>query len=110
MTAIAKIQSNTNLPLNLRGAFIRRTQLNNASLIDADLTKADLTGATMRGANLKGAKLRKTRLDGADLTGVSNLTLDQLAEASINNETKLPDYIDRAALKQRMRAKQGKLL
>lgn len=110
MSPVAKIRSPENLPLNLSGAFIRRTRLDRAVLVDANLSRADLTGASVREADLKGARLRKTILNGADLTGAANLTLDQLAEAVIDDETKLPSYIDRAALKQRMRARRGKLL
>lgn len=110
MTAVAKIQSASNRPLDLSHAFIRRTSLDGASLVNANLTKADLTGASLRNADLRGAKLSKTRLEGADLTGAANLTLDQLAEASIDADTKLPDYIDRSTLKQKMRARRGKLL
>lgn len=110
MTAVAKIQSSENLPLDLSGAFIRRTHLDRAVLVNANLTKADLTGASVRDADLKNAKLKKTILDDADLTGAKNLTLDQLSEAIINDGTRLPDYIDRTALKQRMRARRGKLL
>lgn len=110
MTTVAKIQSPDNMPLDLSGAFIRRTVLDRASLVNANLTKADLTGASVRDANLSGARLKKTVLNGADLTGARNVTLDQLAEALIDDNTKLPDYIDRAALKQRMRASRGKLL
>lgn len=110
MTPVAKIRSSGNLPLNLSGAFIRRTTLDRAVLVNADLTKADLTGASIRDANLKGARLKKAILNGADLTGAMNLTLGQLAEAVIDDDTRLPDYIDRAALKQRMRSRRGKLL
>lgn len=110
MNAVAKIQSPENLPLNLSGAFIRRTTLDRASLVNANLTKADLTGASLRNANMEGAQLKKAILRGADFTGAKNLTLDQLAEAIIDEATKLPTYIDRAALRQKMRARQGKLL
>ena len=42
--------------------------------------------------------MTKTVLLGTDLTDAQNLTIDQLAEAVIDQETKLPSYIDRAAL------------
>lgn len=102
-------------PLRLVGAFIRRTDLTSASLRGAslrgaNLTRADLTGAVARDADFAGAKLRKTVLHGTDLTGARNLTIEQLAEASIDEATVLPDYIDRAALKRLQRARRGKLL
>lgn len=96
--------------LRLVGAFIRRTNLDRASLKDADLSRADLTGATARDADFKGAVLKKTILKGVDMTGAKNLTVDQLAGSVIDETTRLPEYIDRAALKQRMRAGRGKLL
>jgi len=96
--------------LRLVGAFIRRTNLDRASLRGADLSKADLTGATARGADFKGAVLKKTVLKGVDMTGAKNLTLDQLAEAVIDENTRLPECIDRAALTQKMRARREKLL
>ena len=97
-------------PLSLVGAFIRRTSLDRASLVAADLTRADLTGATARGADFKDAILKKTVLRGVDLTDAKNLRIGQLAQAIIDEQTILPDYIDRAALKQKMRASRGKLL
>jgi len=79
-------------------------------LREADLSRADLTGATARGADFRGAVLKKTILKGVDMTDAKNLTLDQLAEAVIDESTRLPEYIDRAILKQRMKASRGKLL
>lgn len=96
--------------LRLVGAFIRRTNLDRASLRGADLSRADLTGATARDADFKGAVLEKTILKGVDMTGAKNLSVEQLAEAVIDENTRLPEYIDRAVLKQRMRTSRGKLL
>lgn len=98
MSPVAKIHSSENLPLNLSGAFIRRTRLDRAVLVNANLTRADMTGASIRNADLKGARLKNAILNGADLTGATNLTLEQLAEAVIDDDTKLPEYIDRAEL------------
>jgi len=97
-------------PLNLERAFIRRTTLDRANLVGANLTRADMTGASARGADFRDAKLKKTILHGADLTDAKNLTIAQLAEALINDETRLPDYIDRGAVKRRQHAQSGKLL
>lgn len=92
-------------PLSLVGAFIRRTSLDRAILVAVDLNRTDLTGATARDADFEDAILKKTVLRGVGLTGAKNLRLEQLAQSIIDEHTILPDYIDRAALKQKMRAK-----
>jgi uncharacterized protein YjbI with pentapeptide repeats len=79
--------------LDLHGAFIRRTDLSNASLVGANLSYADCSNAIFRGADLKDAILKGTILRGADLTDVRNLTREQLAEAVIDENTKLPAYL-----------------
>jgi uncharacterized protein YjbI with pentapeptide repeats len=76
--------------LDVRGAFLRRTDLSNASLRGANLTDADFTNAILRGADLEGAILDGTVLRGADLTGVRNVTLAQLKNAILDEKTKLP--------------------
>jgi len=86
--------------LDLHGAFIRRTNLSDASLQDANFSGADATGALFRNADFKGARLVGTILRGADLTGAVNLTEEQLASAIIDEHTKLPAYIDRSKLRQ----------
>lgn len=111
VTAVKEaIEPADGLPLRLSGAFIRRTNLTDASLVGADLTRADMSYAIARGANFKGAKLFKTILRGTDLTNARNLTVPQLAEAIIDDATVLPEYIDRSAVKKAQRAKRGKLL
>lgn len=70
-------------------------------MIRTNLTRANLSGASLRGANLDGALLKGADLRGADFTGAKNLTIDQLADALIDETTILPDYIDRAALMRR---------
>lgn len=84
--------------VNVRGAFIRRTDLSGADLTRADLSRADASGALFRGADFKDARLAGTILRGADLTGAVNLTEAQLASAVIDEHTRLPAYIDRAKL------------
>ncbi|WP_375456963.1 pentapeptide repeat-containing protein [uncultured Methylobacterium sp.] len=84
--------------LNLRGAFVRRTDLSNADLRDAELSGADASNALFRRSNFQGARLVGTILRGADLTGATNLTVEQLARAVIDEHTLLPDYIDRSRL------------
>ena len=77
--------------LDVRGAFLRRTNLSDASLRGANLTSADFTNAVLRGADLQDAILDGTVLKGADLTGARNLTLSQLRKAILDEGTKLPD-------------------
>ena len=86
-------------PLDIHGAFVRRTDLSGASLRGANLTGADATNAIFRDADFEGAFLRGTILRGADLTGAKNLTVEQLSAAIIDDRTVLPGYIDRAKLR-----------
>ena len=79
--------------LDLSGAKVRRTNLSQTNLTHANLSHADLTGANLRGANLAGAILTGTILRGADLSGVINLTKEQLAVAVIDDTTILPAKI-----------------
>ena len=81
------------LVVDLHGVFLRRTALSRANLSRANLAGTDFSFASLRGANLKDANLRGTILRGADLSEVTNLTRDQLAEAVIDHETKLPSYL-----------------
>jgi uncharacterized protein YjbI with pentapeptide repeats len=90
----------TNYRLNVRGAFLRRTDLTGADLEQANLAHADFSNAVLRDANFKDAVLEGTVLKGADLTGARNLTLSQLAKAIIDENTRLPDQISRTDLKQ----------
>ena len=77
--------------LDLRGTFIRRTDLSFASLVGANLSDADCTNAIFRGANFKNAILKGTVLKGADLSGARNLTRDQLRQAITDENTILPE-------------------
>lgn len=87
--------------LDVHGAYVRRTNLSGAILKGADLSFADATGALFVGADFEGALLEGTILHGADLSGAINLTESQLQQAVINDETKLPQYIDRTKLVER---------
>jgi uncharacterized protein YjbI with pentapeptide repeats len=80
--------------LDLSGAKVRRTNLSHTNLTRANLSRADLTGANLRGANLAGAILTGTILRGADLSGVINLTKEQLAGAVIDDTTILPSNLE----------------
>ena len=84
--------------LKLHGAFIRRTDLSGASLRGANLSRADASGAVFRNADFAGALLNGAILRDADLTGAVNLTEEQLAVAIIDDETRLPAYIDASKL------------
>lgn len=85
--------------LDIHGAFVRRTDLSGVSLRGANMAGADATNAILRGADLGNAVLRGTILRGADLTDAKNLTIEQLLEAIIDDETILPSYIDRSQLR-----------
>jgi uncharacterized protein YjbI with pentapeptide repeats len=85
-------------PVNVRGAFIRRTDWSGAILRDAVLSEADATGALFRGADFQNAKLVGTVLRGADLREARNLTAQQLSEAVIDDATLLPAGLDREAI------------
>jgi len=94
--------------LDIHGAFVRRADLSGALLRKANLNGADATGAIFRDADFEGAQLRGTILRGADLSGARNLTLEQLAEAIIDDATVLPHYVDRARLRASARGASGK--
>lgn len=103
--------SNANLHLanlhlaDLFGAKLRGSDLFYAYLSGGILTEADLSGAKLNGANLSGAhlyladlrgtdlsgtNLRGTDLRGVDLSMAQGLMRDQLREAQMDKDTKLP--------------------
>src|SRR3989442_259756 len=88
MTRAASVGS---FRLDVRGAYLRRTDLSHASLTRANLTGADFSNALLRGADFKDAILDGTILKGADLTGAKNLTKAQLRRAILDQATKLPE-------------------
>jgi uncharacterized protein YjbI with pentapeptide repeats len=77
--------------LDVRGAYLRRTDLSHAKLERANLSRADFSNAVLRDADFKNAILEGTILRGADLTGAKNLTKDQLRKAILDPSTKLPE-------------------
>lgn len=79
--------------MDVRGAFLRRTDLSFASLRGANMSRADFTGAILKGADLEGAIMKGTILRGADLTDARNLTVEQLRQAVIDETTHLPSYL-----------------
>jgi uncharacterized protein YjbI with pentapeptide repeats len=95
--------SNANLNnADLIGANLSQANLNKADLIGANLSNANLNSTNLIGANLSDANLRNvnfnnaillgTKLIGTDLSTCKNLTSEQLILASIDKNTKLPDY------------------
>ena len=68
--------------LDVRGAFLRRTDLSGASLRGANLTDADFTNAILRGADLQDAILEGTVLRGADLTGARKSYFSAIAKGN----------------------------
>jgi hypothetical protein len=88
---------------DLREAHLYWANLSGANLVVADLTGAALQGANLGGACLAGANLTEVILNEADLTGADltgadlhgayELTKEQLAEAIIDEQTILPDYL-----------------
>lgn len=84
--------------LQIPGAFIRRSDWSGANMTGADLRGTDAKNAVFVGVDFKDADLTGTNLQGADLTDAKNLTEDQLASAIIDDDTRLPSYIDRSRL------------
>ena len=78
-----------------------------ANLATANLTLANLTGANVADANLTGAEvglanltdaiLVGANLRGADLSDVKGLTQEQIDSAFTDQNTKLPDYLQKPA-------------
>ncbi|MGH4028500.1 pentapeptide repeat-containing protein [Actinomycetota bacterium Odt1-20B] len=68
---------------NLAHVSLARANLTDAYMVDLDLSGVNLTGANLDGANLAGANLEKCL----------NLTQEQLKQAIITPETKLPSNL-----------------
>jgi uncharacterized protein YjbI with pentapeptide repeats len=90
MTKAQTTVADTGFRLDVRGAFLRRTDLSRASLKGANLSNADFSNSILRGADFEGAVLDGTILRGADLTGARNLNAQQLRRAVLDENTKLP--------------------
>jgi hypothetical protein len=79
---------------DLLGADLAGRVLQGANLRGAYLIAANLTGADLRWVDLLGADLRDARLHGADLSRALFLTPMQVAAASGDGRTRLPERID----------------
>jgi hypothetical protein len=106
---------------HLEEAYLRGAHLEGADLIDAHLEGADLTeahlegaelidaemgGCTLMGAHLEGAILVDANLMRVDLTQAKGLAQDQLGVAILNDNARLPDYLQAKPSKDKGR--QGK--
>jgi len=93
------------------GTDLREAYMVGAYFIEADFTGADLRGAgligaELDGANLSGANLRRANLNRASLSDVVGLTWEQIAEANIDETTKLPPELEaRRQAEQKNKAK-----
>jgi uncharacterized protein YjbI with pentapeptide repeats len=71
-----------------------------ANLQHAILTQANLSRADLRGADLCEADFDGANLCGADLTNTVGLTKKQVESATIDEKTRLPDYLRDLLLKE----------
>ncbi len=78
---------------DLSFAYLIRANLSGSDLSGADLSNAVLAEANLTGANFSEAEMTDTWLNGCDLSGALNLTCDQIEDANIDRDTRLPDYI-----------------
>ena len=79
--------------VDLRKVDLRNAQLSGATLVEVKMQGADLRGADLRTANLDRAKMEGADLRGVDLTTTTGLTCEQIMSATIDNHTRLPDYL-----------------
>ena len=87
---------------NLSGADLSQAKLRGANLREADFFIAELRAANLSGADLRAASLSETDLNGAlldraNLAQVTGLTQDQINEACGDQDTELPEGLQRPA-------------
>jgi uncharacterized protein YjbI with pentapeptide repeats len=82
---------------NLRGAYLGGAKLGGAYLGRAYLGGAVLVGANLERAILEGANLERANLTGANLLWAESLTQEQIYGATGDENTKLPDHLQRPA-------------
>ena len=80
---------------NLNGAYLFKANLDGAYLNEAYLDGANLDGAYLKGADLREANLKGADLSRANLSGVINLTKEQISVAITDENTKLPDHLQK---------------
>ena len=85
--SLAELQGANLFQAHLKGARLWHAMLQNANLREAHLEGANL------GAYLEGTDLKRARLAGADLREAQGLTWEQIDQAIIDEQTKLPDYL-----------------
>jgi hypothetical protein len=83
---------------NIKNAYLNGTHLKGALIIASNLSGASLSESHLEGAifassNLEGAILYSAQLGGANLHDATGLTREQLAHATIDDKTQLPDYL-----------------
>ena len=81
--------------VDLRDSHLNKANLCGASLEGAFLTEAILEGGFLQRARLKGADLVEANLKGANLRDATGITREQLDWASTDEETILPDYLQK---------------
>jgi hypothetical protein len=91
----------------LHGAYLKEAWVDSAQLEGADLYEAHLQRASLRSANLTGADLvnadlmdavlKRANITGADFESAYNLTQKQVDSAPGDENTKLPDHLQRPA-------------
>jgi len=81
----------------LRKTNLRDSDLRKANMNRADLFRANLAGADLREASLVSCFLKRADLSGADLSTARGLTDAQIADALGDEQTRLPDGLNRPA-------------
>jgi hypothetical protein len=79
---------------DLTNANLSGANLIEANLIEANLSGANLTEAILTEADLLGTNLTDANLSNADLRDAKNLTCEQIRTATVNRETRFPDYLE----------------
>lgn len=91
----------------LKKAYFDEADLRGANFMRADLQEADLTKALLIGADLVGANLSDANIEGADLTNVTGLTLEQLKTTYGYGKATLPDHLKLAVKSEEETEQQG---
>jgi len=80
---------------NLKEVHFEGAMLSHTRLDSADLSGAFFSGATVDVASFEGANLLGTHFEGVDLRNATGLTWQQIKEAHIDEETKLPAQLEK---------------